>query len=302
MKSMFHDIHRTVMNAVERAGFPAVKVLSFLGIRRSWHYVQLSFSPLLDSRFNPYAIRSNDEWIAIGFKKKHPGMSFREIAYTLMDEDLAYFSPSTAYNILKRHDLITPRNRKTWASTRHEHAKQPDEKWQTDIMCVKIVGRFFYLLIFIDEYSRYIVHHALLTTMDADSVSLEARTAIEKLGKDSISEPVIQSDNGSSFIAMEFKIVLRENHLTQKLIRPHTPEQNGIVERANKAMRESLVPVILTDYEQARSELSRIIDDYNKKRKHSSLKYLTPVQYYRGNPEELLGIRKSKTEKARILS
>ncbi len=45
MKSMFHDIHRTVMNAVERAGFPAVKVLSFLGNRRSWYYAQLPFHP-----------------------------------------------------------------------------------------------------------------------------------------------------------------------------------------------------------------------------------------------------------------
>jgi transposase InsO family protein len=53
---------------------------------------------------------------------------------------------------------------------------------------------------------------------------------------------------------MEFRTVLKQNNLTQKLIRPHTPEQNGIVERANKTMRESLAPVILTDYEQGRSE------------------------------------------------
>ena len=60
--------------------------------------------------------------------------------------------------------------------------------------------------------------------MDADSVSLESQAAIDKLKRHSIAEPTIQSDNGSSFIAMEFKIVLRENHLTQKLIRPHSPE------------------------------------------------------------------------------
>ena len=59
--------------------------------------------------------------------------------------------------------------------------------------------------------------------------------------------------------------------------------------------------VILTDYEHAKSELSGIIDDYNKERKHSSLNYLTPVQYYRGNPDELLKIRESKIEKAKIL-
>ena len=48
-------------------------------------------------------------------------------------------------------------------------------------MYLKIAGRFFYLLIFIDEYSRYIVHHAILTSMDADPVGLEAQAAIDSL-------------------------------------------------------------------------------------------------------------------------
>ena len=301
MRSLLYDVHRTVMKTVERSGYSVSMILSMLGISRSWFYSQISFSPILDGRFNPMAIRNDDEWPVIGFKHRHPKMSFREIAYTLIDDDIAYLSPSTVYRILKKHDLITPWKHPVWESTRPEHAKSPDERWQTDIMYVKISGRFFYLIIFIDEYSRYIVHHNLLTSMDADSVSLEAQVAIDRLRRDSISEPVIQSDNGSSFIAMEFRIVLRENHLTQKLIRPHTPEQNGIVERANKTMRESLVSVILTDYEQARHEISKIVEYYNNNRRHSSLNYLTPIQYYRGNPEKILRIRESKIERARIL-
>ena len=100
---------------------------------------------------------------------------------------------------------------------------------------------------------------------------------------------------------MEFRIVLKQNNLTQKLIRPHTPEQNGIVERANKTMRESLAPVILTDYEQGRSEISRIIEYYNNNRRHSSLNYLTPIQYYRGDPDVLLAVREAKIEKAKLI-
>ena len=102
---------------------------------------------------------------------------------------------------MKKHDLITPWKHPVWESTRPDHAKHPDEKWQTDIMYVKIRNRFFYLIIFIDEYSRYIVHHNLLTSMDGDSVSIEAQIAIEKLRKDSIAEPIIQSDNGSGCFA-----------------------------------------------------------------------------------------------------
>ena len=300
MKSLFYDIHRTATNAVERTGCSITQVLGILGISRSWYYSRMDFSPLLDGRFNPFSA-GGEEWIVLGFKHRNPMMSFREIAYTLMDEDIAYFSPSTVYRILKKNDLITPWKHPQWASTRPEHAKSPDERWQTDIMYVKIKGRFFYLLIFIDEYSRYITHHALLTSMDADSVSLEAQAAIDILRRDSLAEPVIQSDNGSSFIAMEFKLTLKANNLTQKLIRPHTPEQNGIVERSNKTTREALVPVILVDYDQAKPEISRIIEHYNNHRRHSSLQYLMPVQYYRGEPEVLLAVREAKIENAKLL-
>jgi len=206
MRSVFYDIHRTVMNAQEHGGYSLKSTLKMLGISRSWYYEQLDFSPLLDGRFNAMAIRNDDEWLVVGFKHRYPRMSFREIAYTLIDEDLAYLSPSAVYRILKKHNLITPWKHKTWESTRPEHAKSPDERWQTDIMYIKIQGRFFYLIIFIDEYSGYIVHHSLLTAMDADSVSLEAQTAIDRLRKDSLSLPVIQSDNGSDVLPLSLDI------------------------------------------------------------------------------------------------
>ena len=123
-------------------------------------------------------------------------MSIREIAYTLMDDDITCLSPGTVYDIPKKRNLITPWKHPVWESTNPEHAKRSDERWWTYIFYLKIWGRFFYLLIFIDEYSRYIVHHSMLTAMDADSVSLEAQTAIEKLRMDSIAKPVIQYDNG----------------------------------------------------------------------------------------------------------
>jgi hypothetical protein len=48
-------------------------------------------------------------------------------------------------------------------------------------MYVQIGGRMYYLLNFLDEYSRLIVHHALERSMDAMTVSLEAQAAIERL-------------------------------------------------------------------------------------------------------------------------
>ena len=94
-------------------------------------------------------------------------------------------------------------------------------------MHIKIRGRFFYLLIYIDEYSRYIMHQALLTSIGVHSVSLEAQAAMDILRRDSIAEPTIQSDNGSSFITMEFKLTLKTNNLMQRLIRLLTPDRTA---------------------------------------------------------------------------
>ena len=161
-------------------------------------------------------------------------MNQREIAYSMIDEDVAYLSPSSIYKILKAHDLIIPWKNSIWNSKKPHTSLIPDEIWQTDIMYVMVIERFYYLIIFIDVYSRYIVHYKLMISKDGDSVSMEAQAGIEKLRKDSIAEPTIQSDNGSSFISVEFKMVLKANNLTHKRIGPHTPKDNAIVKRSIK--------------------------------------------------------------------
>ncbi|MEM0136324.1 MAG: hypothetical protein QXU18_14055 [Thermoplasmatales archaeon] len=99
----------------------------------------------------------------------------------MRNEDYAYLSPSSVYRILKKHDLIMGWKRIPWIPSKPMRASLPDERGQTDIMYVKVKNRFFYLIISIDEYSRYMVYHSLMTSMDANSVSLEAHKAIENL-------------------------------------------------------------------------------------------------------------------------
>ena len=60
-----------------------------------------------------------------------------------------------------------------------------------DILYVKVKNRLFCFIIFIDEYSRYIAHHSLMTSIDSNSVSLEAQGAIEDLRRDSLASPEI---------------------------------------------------------------------------------------------------------------
>ena len=66
-------------------------------------------------------------------------------------------------------------------------------------------------------------------------------------------------------------------------------------------MRESLSDKIITDFGDAEREIAKTIKRYNFERRHSSQQYLTPAQYYRGNPAQFLNIREGKMERARML-
>lgn len=113
MKSLFPEIKLTAEKTVKRPGFIISAILRKLGIQRSWYYRQLNHEPVLDGRFNAFSI-TFEEWIVVGYKRKYPRMNHREIAYSMIDEDVAYLSPSSVYKILKAHDLIIPWKNSIW--------------------------------------------------------------------------------------------------------------------------------------------------------------------------------------------
>ena len=118
--------------------------------------------------------------------------------------------------------------------------------------------------------------------MDPKLSSMEGQVAIEILRKDSLATPVIQTDNGSAFISLEFKVVLWKNKLIHSSIHPHTPTENELIERANSMVREETDSHLMLNYQDAVHTIKEIVFWCNTKRRHSSLRYLTPRNYYRG--------------------
>lgn len=237
---------------------------------------------------------------------KHPGIRHRELAWRMVDEEVVFLSPSTVYRILKGENLVCPWRRRTKRTREEdEKAQRPDEMWATDLMYVVIGGRTYYLVTFLDEYSRLIVHHALVSSMDGITVSVEAQAAIERLLKERGGElppqgmPRMRSDNGSCYVSREFRGVLDEHHLGHQRIKPHCPEENGIIERSNRTLREALDGEELTDLLQARDVIAGIVRWYNEDRLHSALGYLRPIDYYRGDPAALHEQRRRKMAEAR---
>ena len=65
----------------------------------------------------------------------------------------------------------------------HQKTKFANEMWQTDFTYFKVKGwGWYYLSTVIDDYSRYIIHLELCSSMTSDDVSITIDKAIEKAG------------------------------------------------------------------------------------------------------------------------
>lgn len=253
-----------------------------------------------------YEVLPSERQAILDYALKHPAVRHRELAWRMVDDDVCGVSASTVYRILGEADLVCrwkPRVRSK-GPDRRDRPTRPNERWETDLRYVQVNGRNYYLLSFLDVYSRYVVHHELLRWMDGRSVATAAAAAIATLAKADV-RPIIQSDHGSCFVAREFAGTLAENGVGHSLIRPHTPTDNAHVERYHRTIGaiidERIDAEEIGDLERARSMVAAVIADYNERRLHSSLQYLRPVDYYRGNPESLLAERRRRLQTARSL-
>lgn len=304
-------VHELVEETKTRSAWSVRKILGALGISRTTYYRWLREERwakcLANERAGPvqaFEALPEEKEAVKGYALRHPEIRHRELSWRMLDEDVACLSASTVYRILREADLMHRHRGRTKRYREDlEKAQRPDERWATDLMHIQVGGRTYYFVAFLDEYSRYIVHWELLHHMDGTSVSTSAQAALETLpkGEDgkASAKPEIRSDRGSAYISREFREVLDWHELTHAKIKPHCPEENGLMERANRTFREALDGHHVEDYFELQDTLARVIRWYNEERLHSSLGWLRPSDYYRGEPDRLHSTRRLKLSQAR---
>jgi putative transposase len=92
--------------------------------------------------------------------------------------------------------------------------------------------------------------------------------------------PIIRSDNGLIFQSRRFRDACRFYRLPQEFITPYTPEQNGLIERWFRSLKEECVwQHQFRSFADARTAIGQWIAWYNQERPHQALGYRSPRQY-----------------------
>lgn len=184
------------------------------------------------------------------------------------------------WQVRKRPTGFRPR-----IETRPSVATLPNERWATDL-CRIWGGRdgWLSLALVIDCHTRELLGWHLSRSGKAKTAEAALEQALitrfGTLGR--VPAPfLLRSDNGLVFTSRSYTRLVRSYGLKQEFITPHCPQQNGMVERVIRTLKEQCVHRHRFETQQ---HASRVIGDwirfYNTRRPHQALGMKTPAKAY----------------------
>jgi putative transposase len=159
---------------------------------------------------------------------------------------------------------------------RHLNISAPDQVWVADITYIRFGQRFLYLAVILDAYTRCLRGWALSRTLEQALTLAALDMALSRA-----SPFIFHSDQGSQYAAWLHTERLLTEGVRISMSDKASPTQNGLVERFMRTLKEEHVDYSeYTDFDHARRKLHHWLEvEYMTERIHSTLDYLTPVEF-----------------------
>jgi len=162
---------------------------------------------------------------------------------------------------------------------RQFQADAPNQKWVADFTYIWTAEGWLYVAAVLDLYSRRIVGWSMQESMTSQLVVDALMMAVWRRGK-----PVAllhHSDQGSQYTSSHFQQLLREQGITCSMSRAGEVWDNSAMESFFSSMKtERTARKVYRSREQARADVFDYIERfYNPMRRHSTLGYVSPVQF-----------------------
>jgi putative transposase len=286
----------------ERTEIPARTFVAWLGIAQSKFH---DWKDRYGKRNEHNGWVPRDWWLEdwekqaiIRFSFEYPLEGYRRLAFMMLDRDVVAVSPSSVYRVLKAAGRIgRSTNKPSKKGTGFQQPEKPHEHWHIDISYINIHGTFYYLTTILDGYSRYIAHWEIRRSMTEQDELTILQRAREKFPNE---RPRIISDNGSQFLAKDFKEFIRICGMTHVRTSPYYPQSNGKLERFHGSIKgECLRPGTPISLEDAVRIVGRYVEHYNQVRLHSAIGYVAPADKLAGREADIFATRDRKLAEAR---
>ena len=212
-----------------------------------------------------------------------PRFGYRRIAALLRKESWRA-SATRIYRLWRREGLKVPQKKrkrrrlgKSENGCHRRRALHKDHVWCWDFVFDHTTsGSTLKWLSIVDEYTR----ECLALKVDRSITSEDVIDTLAELFAMRGVPRHIRSDNGPEFIARAIQRWLAQVEVETLYIEPGSPWENGFAESFHSRLRdEFLATEVFESLVAARKLTQAWRDDYNHHRPHSSLGYVTPVEF-----------------------
>ena len=154
-----------------------------------------------------------------------------------------------------------------------------NQLWRSDITYIRIMYGFVYLAVVLDAFSRKVIGYNISLYLDADLAIGALKMAIERRKP---GEGVVHhSDRGVQYACNDYVAILKEKKFVISMSNKGNPYDNAQAESFMKTIKAE--EVYMWDYKTIDDVLKSVpffIEEvYNKKRLHSSIGYVPPVEF-----------------------
>lgn len=301
-----HDLRDEVVDFIShwtaRTELPAKKLVGWLGVARAKFYSWKQRYGLANEHNGKIP---RDFWLEgwerqaiLDFHERHPLEGYRRLAFMMLDQDVVAVSPSSVYRVLHQAGRLDRWNRKPSSKgLGFQQPLVPHQHWHVDVAYVNLAATFYYLISLLDGYSRFLLHWEIRESMTELDLEIVLQRAREQYPQ---AKPRIITDNGSAFIAKDFKVFIRLAGMTHVKTSPYYPQSNGKIERWHRSIKsEALRRFQPEDPDQARGFVEQYVDHYNHVRLHSAIGYVPPADMIQGRQQHVWDERDRKLEQAR---
>ena len=157
-----------------------------------------------------------------------------------------------------------------------------NEIWVADItyLWLKPQDKFCYLSVITDLYSRKIVGHCVHDSLSVKGCIDALKQAI-KNRKDKTRPLIHHSDRGVQYCCHAYVKLLQKQQIKISMTQTGDPLENAVAERIHKTIKEEFTndrQINFCNIDEAKTEIKKFIEFYNRQRPHRSVQWLTPNQ------------------------